>query len=304
MSDFSAVFKHTDLSKRVQRHLVDVYRTLSLAVLFCVVGVVTDMRLHFGGQLSALAGILTMVALGMQPKEQMQKRLGLLSLFGFLQGASMGPLIQMAIRVDPAILFTAVVGTLAVFACFSASAIFSARRSYMYLGGILGSALSFLCILSLVQIFFSRSVVLYQAHLYLGLAVFCAFVLYDTVSTRYEQLLNSCLSLGQPAKLSVMSSIADCLSSRLSCVVCACAATDGREGRERLGRLHRPRAGAVRRPHRHLRARAHHPHAGRQEHRGAACNEHRAGCRRNDSSLLLGCCVSFNSELAEARGEA
>ncbi len=180
VSNFSAVFKNADLSPRIQAHLVRVYQTLALALFTTALGVVADLQLHLGGQLSAIASILTLIALGMQRKEAIQQRVGLLALYGFLQGASLGPLIRLAIAVDPSILFTAVVGTFTVFACFSASAIFSSRRSYLYLGGILSSALSFLILLSLVSIFW-RPVIMHSIQLYLGLAVFCAFVLYDTV---------------------------------------------------------------------------------------------------------------------------
>jgi len=161
----------------VQQHLARVYSTLALTLLTTCVGVVVDLRFHLGGTLSAIAGILLLVSLGMQ--QDVQTRVAMLGGYGFLQGLSLGPLIALAIRVDPAILVTALLGTLTVFTCFSLSAIYSPRRSYLYLGASLGSALSFLCVLSLVS-FFWRPVFLHSVELYFGLAVFCAFILYDT----------------------------------------------------------------------------------------------------------------------------
>ena len=50
---------------------------------------------------------------------------------------------------------------------------------YLYLGGTLMSGLSTLLILGLANIFF-RSQLLFQAHLYIGLAIFCGFIMFDT----------------------------------------------------------------------------------------------------------------------------
>lgn len=178
-SGWGSVFKNTDLSPRTQAHLVRVYATLALALFATVIGAVADVSLRVGGALSAIAGVLCLIALAMQPKEEVQTRLGLLGLYGFVQGLSLGPLIRLAIAVDPAILVTAALGTCTVFACFSLSAIYSPRRSYIYLGGMLASACTFMALISLVSIFY-RPVFIFNIQLYFGLAVFCAYVLYDT----------------------------------------------------------------------------------------------------------------------------
>lgn len=51
------------------------------------------------------------------------------------QGAAAAPLVQMALALHPGVLVTAFLGTAAVFACFSAAALVSRRRSYLYLTG-------------------------------------------------------------------------------------------------------------------------------------------------------------------------
>lgn len=108
-----------------------------------------------------------------------QKRVSVLGVYGFLQGLSLGPLMTLAIEVDPAIVMTAFLGTATIFACFTLSALYSPRRSYLYLGGMLSSAITFLCVLSLVSIFY-RPVWMFSIQLYFGLAVFAGYVLYDT----------------------------------------------------------------------------------------------------------------------------
>ena len=57
------------------------------------------------------------------------------------QGLSLGPLIDLVLRVDPSILVTALLATTTVFVCFAGTALFAKRRSYLYLGGVLSSGL-------------------------------------------------------------------------------------------------------------------------------------------------------------------
>merc|ERR1712200_86498 len=66
-----------------------------------------------------------------------------------------------------------------VFAGFTGAALFAPDGKYLYLGGSLLSGLSTLVFLGFLNIFF-RSQLLFQAHLYLGLAVFCGFIMFDT----------------------------------------------------------------------------------------------------------------------------
>ena len=77
------------------------------------------------------------------------------------------------------IVFTAVIATSLIFICFSASAILAPRPDYLYLGGLLSSALSMLCFLSIATLF-SRSEFLVNVIIYFGLLVFSGYVVYDT----------------------------------------------------------------------------------------------------------------------------
>ncbi|CAB4044226.1 Bax inhibitor 1, partial [Paramuricea clavata] len=74
---------------------------------------------------------------------------------------------------------TAFFFTTLIFVCFTLSALWAEERSYLYLGGLLGSGVTILLVSSLVNLFM-RSYFLYQVHLYLGLVIFSAFILYDT----------------------------------------------------------------------------------------------------------------------------
>lgn len=72
--------------------------------------------------------------------------------------------------------------TTTIFAAFSAAALFTKRRQYLFLGGVLGSILTFMCLLSLLRFFVPSlgSVFSSTAELFVGLVVFCAYVLFDT----------------------------------------------------------------------------------------------------------------------------
>ena len=82
-------------------------------------------------------------------------------------------------RIDPALIVTAFLGTVAVFACFAGAAVVAKRRSYLYLGGMLGSAVSLLMVLSLANLFL-RSASIHLVQLYGGLLVFSGYVVFDT----------------------------------------------------------------------------------------------------------------------------
>merc|ERR1712146_445856 len=70
-------------------------------------------------------------------------------------------------------------GTVVVFGCFSASALYAQRRSYLYLGGLLSSALSLMFWAGLINMFLG-STLLFDLRLYGGLLMFAGFVIFDT----------------------------------------------------------------------------------------------------------------------------
>ncbi len=73
----------------------------------------------------------------------------------------------------------ALLGASLAFACFAGAGLVAKQRSYLYLGSILSSGLSFLLLASLANIFF-RSELLFDVGLYIGLAIMCGFVVFDT----------------------------------------------------------------------------------------------------------------------------
>uniref|UniRef100_H2ZGN4 Bax inhibitor 1 n=1 Tax=Ciona savignyi TaxID=51511 RepID=H2ZGN4_CIOSA len=134
-----------------------------------------------GGLLSSLVsiGLMMWLAATSHSKENQTKRLCILAAFGGTMGLGLGPLLDFAIAVNPQIIMTALISTAIIFVCFSVSALYAQRRSYLYLGGFLGSALTILLVTSLLNIFM-QSFAVFQFGLYAGVAIFCGFVVYDT----------------------------------------------------------------------------------------------------------------------------
>jgi len=171
------------LEKPVKKHLKDVYSTLALCLLAAAVGayihVATDILK--GNFLVALASIGLLVALYMTPPngQNDNMRWGLLLGFAGCTGLSTGPLMDIVIQINPSIIVSAFMGTCVIFGCFTLAALYAPDRKFLYLGGMLMSALSTLLWLSLFNLFFA-SRFLFQINLYVGLLVMCGFVLYDT----------------------------------------------------------------------------------------------------------------------------
>ncbi|KAL3598692.1 hypothetical protein D5086_006610 [Populus alba] len=168
------------ISPVVQTHLKQVYLTLCCALVASAAGAYLHILWNIGGLLTTFAcfGCMTWL-LSISPYEE-QKRLALLMAAALFEGASIGPLIDLAIQIDPSVLITAFVGTAVAFGCFSAAAMLARRREYLYLGGLLSSGLSILLWLHFASSIFGGSAALFKFELYFGLLVFVGYVVVDT----------------------------------------------------------------------------------------------------------------------------
>merc|ERR1712179_112035 len=168
----------------VRAHLKNVYATLTMSVLASSVGayvhLFTDL-LQGGGIVFSLLGAGLALGLFMTPDNGKNRgmRMGMMLGFAFLTGLGMGPLLQMAIMMNPQLVPSAFMLTSVIFAGFTGAALFAPDGKNLYLGGTLLSGLSSLLFLGLLNIFF-RSQLLFQVHLYIGLFIFCGFIVFDT----------------------------------------------------------------------------------------------------------------------------
>lgn len=202
--NFGTIFKNNEISVPVQAHLSKVYTGLIACLICATLGVAADSRYNFGGGFLSSMGTLGMLwwLQKDQDKQNYSKRMGMLAAFGFMQGASIGPLVNMIMYIDPSIVMTALVGTATVFVCFSLAAMTAKRASYMYLQGVLFSALSLLFYLGLANMFF-KSMFLYNIQLYGGLMLFSGFVVFDTQLVLEKAILGDRDFAGHAANLFV-----------------------------------------------------------------------------------------------------
>ncbi|KIH50432.1 hypothetical protein ANCDUO_19489 [Ancylostoma duodenale] len=91
-------------------------------------------------------------------RENEKKRLGYFLLFCGISGVSMGPLLERVIEIDPSCVLTALLATTTVFGCFSLVALHAPSTKYIHLG----------------------EVSTFSVVVFIGLALACAFVVYDT----------------------------------------------------------------------------------------------------------------------------
>ncbi|KAL6464704.1 hypothetical protein MHYP_G00270210 [Metynnis hypsauchen] len=181
--NFDALFIFSQISRSTQQHLKNVYASLAVCMFVAAAGAYVHvvLRLFQGGMLSVLGSLAMMAWLAMTPHSPQteKKRLGILAGFAFLTGVGLGPALDYVIKINPSIIMTAFLGTSVIFTCFTLSALYAQRRSYLFLGGTLMSALSILLLVSILNMFVG-SVMLFKAHVYIGLAIMCGFVLFDT----------------------------------------------------------------------------------------------------------------------------
>ncbi|KAL6861700.1 hypothetical protein ACP4OV_017400 [Aristida adscensionis] len=178
--DFDALKHLGHIAPAVQTHLKHVYMTLCCALAFSAVGAYLHVLLNVGGMLTTLGCMAAIAFLLSMPVHQDRNRFALLMAAALLQGASVGPLIDLALDFDPRILVTAFVGTAIAFGCFSGAAIIAKRREYLYLGGLLSSGLSILLWVQFAASIFGHTTAMFKFELYFGLLVFLGYMVFDT----------------------------------------------------------------------------------------------------------------------------
>jgi len=169
------------IKKDVKSYITKVYTTLTACLCLAAAGAFAYTLYEIPRALSILLSFIGIFAIYLTPKTEQYVNIRLLTLFGFsfFQGASIGPLINLVISINPEIITTALLGTVAIFACFSGSAILSDKRSTLFTAALASSGLSLLCLTAVLNMFFGSNF-LFLIQLYGGLAVFCLYVMVDT----------------------------------------------------------------------------------------------------------------------------
>merc|ERR1712158_301317 len=116
-----------------------------------------------GGLIFSLLGAGIALGLFMTPDNGKNRgtRLSMLMAFAFLTGLGLGPLLSMAIMVNPSLVPSAFMLTSTIFACFTGAALFAPDGKYLYLGGTLLSGLSTLLFFGFIM--FDTQVIIRKA---------------------------------------------------------------------------------------------------------------------------------------------
>jgi len=175
---------NTKLEAPVRSHLKNVYTALTMSVLSAAAGAYVHLftsLLSGGGFVFGLLGFGLAMGLHFTPDNGKNRgqRMAMLLGFAFLSGLGMGPLLDMAIRINPTIIPNALLLSTVIFASFSGAALFAPDGQYLFLGGTLISGLSALFWMGLANLFF-QSQMLFQIHMWLSLGLFCGFIMWDT----------------------------------------------------------------------------------------------------------------------------
>ena len=99
--------------------------------------------------------------------------------FAFFMGFVIGPAMHHIAEVQPEIITQAILMSVMAFAGFSGIAVFSKRRSYLFLGGIISSMMMCLMMYNMMNWAFGGSP-LGIAYLFIGLLMACMWIIFDT----------------------------------------------------------------------------------------------------------------------------
>ena len=177
-------------SNDARRLIVNVYLHVAMALVVAAVGMWINLRSFVHPDLLAFLVLLSfglVVALALVPRtpNTLRQRTVIYFSFAMTMGLILGPLHSHLLDSDPAIVYTAAGGAIAVFASFTALALQSDRRWFLYAGGSLSSALMVLLILGISNSYFDVPFIT-SLRLYGGFLLFCAYVVFDTQVMIYE----------------------------------------------------------------------------------------------------------------------
>ena len=186
--NLSTLLAFNDIDKNVQVHLKNVYSTLSIGlILSCVAAYAFQVSTYLQSMVTTLMIVSFVATLGsslyiyftQHTRDTINARFAAFCIFAFATGLGMAPLLHVISVTNPDTIPTAFLGAALIFVSFSLAALFTRKRYYLFLGAALMSAISMLTTFSFMNLFI-RSPAIYQAELYIGLAIFCGFVIFDT----------------------------------------------------------------------------------------------------------------------------
>lgn len=182
----SALFKMEDISPKTQTHLRNVYGNLMTCTGICALGMYLNAYTILSGFFATILIFIGMAYAMYKVTniyESEHTRIGYLWALAFGMGFMVGPVMHHLAEFEPMILVQAVSYTTIIFGSFTAISIFSKRRSYLFLGGIISSIVS--CMfwyrtLSWLFGYARYSSEFGMVYMMSGLFVACLYIIYDT----------------------------------------------------------------------------------------------------------------------------
>ena len=186
MENMKAMFEMKDISPKTQLHLRNVYANLAICASICTLGMYINATVVLQGFMWTVAILIGMgwcMYKVSNRQDHEQTRMGYLWALAFCMGYLAGPAIHHVAEFNPMILVQAVSYTAIVFGSFTAISLFSKRRSYLFIGGVISSTMSCLFWYSTLSWLFGYSKYGGQfglVYMMVGLFVACLMVIYDT----------------------------------------------------------------------------------------------------------------------------
>mmetsp|Transcript_10279 Transcript_10279/g.7682 ORF Transcript_10279/g.7682 Transcript_10279/m.7682 type:complete len:106 (+) Transcript_10279:297-614(+) len=97
----------------------------------------------------------------------------------FFLGFLVGPMMHVLAEVEPGLLVQALFYTSGAFLSFSLLSVYSKRRSYLFLGGIISTLVQVMIMFRMFRWIFGYQT-LTMPYLVLGLFIACLYIIYDT----------------------------------------------------------------------------------------------------------------------------
>jgi len=126
------------------------------------------------------------------PYKPENERMGFMWALAFCMGFLVGPAMHQICEFDPSIIMNAVFITGVMFASFTAVSVYSKRRSYLFLGGIISSLMSAMFMYRLFSWITGYGSMYGMGYLMISLLVACMYIIYDT-----QMIIERCEVFGE-----------------------------------------------------------------------------------------------------------
>ena len=181
--NIEAALNFNDIPEKSKAHLTRVYSLLSAMILAAVLGktlipvaLVHSLWFVF---LIVNIGLIFYLVGNRGYDKQTEKGAAALSI-AFIDGAFVGPLVDHYAEINPAIVVNALVYTMAIFVSFSLFSLVTKRRSMLFLGGFLSSAVSMMFFAQIISMVFGMGLTFSIGYNIIGVWIFALYVIFDT----------------------------------------------------------------------------------------------------------------------------